>query len=323
MSNAATGNRTSSNKSNPTNQTRPNNNHSRPNTLDRRSGGGNGGPAGNGGPGNNGRGGAGNGPTQFAAGGGRNNNPVLGGGASSGLTYDLGGPITGGSADGFGGGGGGYDPGPGGYTSAAQPASGSGSLYDPSGFSSANNNPIPGGGRTEPYVAGNSRNGNPSAPQTGDVSRSLGNSDLGLPDGNGGTPNRPDPRADEPDDPVAPVAQRLYNRRFLLLQNRTGQPIKIYLRYRTVNSRGQWGWVAGNSGDLIYTLSPGEERYVGHKGSRVLADRVVLWARGDSGELYESYRSRELFLGRPNERDRSGNLAYRGSGFGTFTYRFR
>jgi hypothetical protein len=184
---------------------------------------------------------------------------------------------------------------------------------DPSGFNSNNNNP--GASRdVDPATAGNSRNGSPVGGSGGN-DRGAQTAAFDAAD--------PDLESDDAVDPPIPVGQRMYNRRFLLLQNHTGQPIKIYLRYHTLSSNGQWEWVPGDDGDLIYALNSGEERYVGYRNFRILADRCFIWARGSNGELYETYRSRELILGRPTERDANGDLAYRGSRFGTFTYRFK
>ena len=301
------------------------------------------GPGGNG-PGGNGPGG--NGPSQFAGGGGLNNNP-LGNFDPTGL---------GGGGD-FGNGGNGFNAvggGGGSFSSASSSFSSAGSgpidedqpfaLSPGSAGGFANNGTSPGSGGSG---GGGSGGGGSGGGGSGGGGSGGGGS------GGGGQaaapaasiPARPPTRATtqgsddgirpavnfdvasgdaDPDDaPILPASQRMFDRRFLLLQNRTGQPIKIYLRYRAFSNRGQWEWVPGAQGDLIYSLNPGEERYIGNKNFRILADRVVIWARGDSGELYETYRFKELVLGRANERDANGDLAYRGSRFGTFTYRFK
>ncbi|HEX3314652.1 MAG TPA: hypothetical protein VHR72_07150, partial [Gemmataceae bacterium] len=249
------------------------------------------------GPGGNGPGG--NGPTNVVGLGGINNNPaginINGiGGDGFGNGFDPSG------FDGGGGGGGG-----GGFDTAA--AGGPVDEDQPFVASQGNSRSLDSG------TAGNSLNSNAPQGGTGGGVRPAANFDIA-----GG-----DSDPDQAGAPVLPVSQRMFDRRFFLLQNHTGQPIKIYLRYRTLSNRGQWEWVQGAQGDLIYALNPGEERYIGNKNARILADRVAIWARGDNGEHYETYRFKELVLGRPSERDANGDLAYRGSRFGTFTYRFK
>jgi len=115
-----------------------------------------------------------------------------------------------------------------------------------------------------------------------------------------------------------------YNRRHLKLQNPTQGTLKVYVRYRELDSSGNWQWVpALGLPEITYTMKPGQEAVIANNNIRVLADRVRMWAKTETGQTFEKYRVNDLVLGRSNERDANGDLSYVGTRYGTFTYRFK
>jgi hypothetical protein len=219
------------------------------------------------------------------------------------------------------------DPGAGGYSrnnTALAGAGSSPSSWDPAAGGNNRNNTAFGGGRNptdDPISGGNSRGGNPgTSGGPGSADSGAGGSARGFDPASSGDLGGTDPDDDSGTD--VPYGRYL-DHRFLILENRTGLPLKIWLRYRSRINDGAWRWFPGGTRELMYVLAPSEIRYVGDRTGKILAERVTIWARDESGMLYDTYRFRELVLGRPHERDRYGNLAYPGTHYGTFTYRFR
>ena len=90
------------------------------------------------------------------------------------------------------------------------------------------------------------------------------------------------------------------NRRYLSVKNATQDKLVVYVQYDTwVNRKNDWQWFPREpeEGEAVaYALEPGQTMALEHEKWPVNARRVRIWARSESGEDFNEYRNRDLWL---------------------------
>jgi tetratricopeptide (TPR) repeat protein len=78
--------------------------------------------------------------------------------------------------------------------------------------------------------------------------------------------------------------------------NRTGQKLRVHLRYESQAADGSWAWLPGK-GDLTWELAPGETAVLLHEGRPVLARRMRIWADGlETGAVWYAVKDRDTWV---------------------------
>jgi hypothetical protein len=87
--------------------------------------------------------------------------------------------------------------------------------------------------------------------------------------------------------------------RSLVVQNTTGERLKIWVHYHTLTDQGQWAWtpaLPADSGQAIeYLIEPGAYVLKDHD-TRLTANRVRVWAVSDSGRKWLANKDHDLWL---------------------------
>jgi tetratricopeptide (TPR) repeat protein len=78
-------------------------------------------------------------------------------------------------------------------------------------------------------------------------------------------------------DPAFRERLTLHKARVLQVTNRTGQKIRVHLRYEAPAADGKFAWLPGE-GSLTWEFAPGETAVLVHEGGPVLARRMRIWA---------------------------------------------
>jgi hypothetical protein len=105
-------------------------------------------------------------------------------------------------------------------------------------------------------------------------------------------------------------AQAKRELRYVRVENATGQPVTLWLRYQTLTDEGGWQWLPASLGERVrslrYTLQPGTAGYLKSQDTWVAAGRVRVWAESASGQRWLTYRNRDLPL-TATDADRTGD----------------
>jgi tetratricopeptide (TPR) repeat protein len=90
----------------------------------------------------------------------------------------------------------------------------------------------------------------------------------------------------------------LHNHFHLKLVNKSGQTLKVYLRYETWSAAAKgWQWLPGGPGEtLVIELAPGASVDVHASGSRIAARKLRFWAVGEKGGKWFHWKDRDLVL---------------------------
>jgi hypothetical protein len=116
----------------------------------------------------------------------------------------------------------------------------------------------------------------------------------------------------------------LFTRRFLQLQNDTGEPLTVWVQYQTTTEKNGWVWFPKGSPDsenaVAYNLAPGKVTYLFDEGWQLKANRVRLWARARSGANWVEYKSQDLWL--VPETDDNGKRYYWADEMETYPFTF-
>jgi tetratricopeptide (TPR) repeat protein len=84
--------------------------------------------------------------------------------------------------------------------------------------------------------------------------------------------------------------------RVVQIVNRTGQKLRVHLRYETQGADGRWAWLPGKD-DLAWELAPGETAVLLHDGRPVLARRMRVWADGmETGAAWHAVKTRDTWV---------------------------
>jgi tetratricopeptide (TPR) repeat protein len=84
--------------------------------------------------------------------------------------------------------------------------------------------------------------------------------------------------------------------RVVQVVNRTGQKLRVHLRYESQGADGRWAWLPGKD-DLTWEVAAGTTTLLLHDGKPVLARRIRIWA--DSAEtdaLWHAVKDRDTWV---------------------------
>jgi hypothetical protein len=113
------------------------------------------------------------------------------------------------------------------------------------------------------------------------------------------------------------------DRRYLAVKNDTKEKLVIFVQYNTlVRSTKDWQWFPGEPQDgeaVAYAIPPGRKVALEHDDWPVNARCVRIWARSESGQEFNEYRARDLWL---VERQKDGQRYYMAPTGETFTFTF-
>jgi tetratricopeptide (TPR) repeat protein len=88
----------------------------------------------------------------------------------------------------------------------------------------------------------------------------------------------------------------LHKTRAIQVVNRTGQKLRVHLRYEVQAADGSWAWLPGK-GDLTWEVAPGETALLLYDGRPVLARRMRIWADGlETGAVWHAVKDRDTWV---------------------------
>jgi hypothetical protein len=125
---------------------------------------------------------------------------------------------------------------------------------------------------------------------------------------------------EEAADDSAPASEVQQLRRLLQVKNSTGEKVRLWVQYRTLNSDGSWSWypsAPGGDDAVAFELEPGEETYLNDDDWTLKAARVRIWAESDSGNEWLDYKDDDLWL---VEEQPDGYRYYYADDMETFTF---
>jgi tetratricopeptide (TPR) repeat protein len=84
--------------------------------------------------------------------------------------------------------------------------------------------------------------------------------------------------------------------RFVQVVNRTGQKLRVHLRYESQGADGRWAWLPGKD-DLTWEVAPGATAVLLHDGRPALARRIRIWADGlESDAVWHAVKDRDTWV---------------------------
>jgi tetratricopeptide (TPR) repeat protein len=84
--------------------------------------------------------------------------------------------------------------------------------------------------------------------------------------------------------------------RLVQIDNRTGQNLRVHLRYECRGTDGRWTWLPGKD-DLRWEVAPGTKGVLLHDGSQILARRVRIWAEGlETDTVWDTGKNRDTWV---------------------------
>jgi tetratricopeptide (TPR) repeat protein len=116
-------------------------------------------------------------------------------------------------------------------------------------------------------------------------------------------------------DPTLEKSVRFFNRFYLRVTNRTGQSLRVYLRYETLTRNRQWSWLPSDPvKPLVFNVPAGQSRDVYDGKTRIMARQIRIWAVGrHKGDVWDRDKFNDVLLTRDG---------YRGLQRWTYTYSF-
>ena len=88
----------------------------------------------------------------------------------------------------------------------------------------------------------------------------------------------------------------LHKMRFIQVANRTGQKLRIHLRYERQGEDGTWAWLPGKD-DLTWELPPGAAGALLLDGRPIVARRIRIWADGmETGAVWHAVKDRDTWV---------------------------
>ena len=136
----------------------------------------------------------------------------------------------------------------------------------------------------------------------------------------GNTSPAPDPTvAGSEEDVTPPVPQAT---RFLKVRNTFGEDATVYVKYFTEDETHQWSWRPSDpdtAGEAVrFQVPAGQTVSLVHRGRRINASRVRIWATLDSGRELNAFKHEDLVL--VPEEDNDGNPSYRSAHRQTYVF---
>jgi tetratricopeptide (TPR) repeat protein len=84
--------------------------------------------------------------------------------------------------------------------------------------------------------------------------------------------------------------------RVVQVANRSGQKLRVHLRYESQGEDGRWAWVPGKD-DLTWEVAPGTTVLLLNDGRPVLARRVRIWADGlETEAVWHAVKDRDTWV---------------------------
>jgi tetratricopeptide (TPR) repeat protein len=112
---------------------------------------------------------------------------------------------------------------------------------------------------------------------------------------------------------------KLHRTKYLQLANRTSERLRIWIRYQTRTTDGDWSWYPGEEKFLFIDLAPGAVTKLRHDNWNVHARKVRIWAESrDSDRVWQRHKDRDVNLSGRAEAD----MEYRARRKATYTYTF-
>jgi tetratricopeptide (TPR) repeat protein len=107
----------------------------------------------------------------------------------------------------------------------------------------------------------------------------------------------------------------LHHDRYLQVANKSGQKLRVHLRYEAQTADGQWAWLPAK-GSLMWEVAPAATVQLLHDGQRVQARRLRIWADGmETSATWHAVKDQDTWTAPAN--------GYRGGAQpGVFTYSF-
>ena len=109
------------------------------------------------------------------------------------------------------------------------------------------------------------------------------------------------------------------DRRYLAVNNKTGEPLTVFLQYYTLTSKGTWQWFPSRPQEskiVSYKLEPDRITKLLHDDWPISASKVRIWARTKSGIQMNEFQNQDLLLvPEPGQ-------VYYAPDTGTFTFTF-
>jgi hypothetical protein len=88
----------------------------------------------------------------------------------------------------------------------------------------------------------------------------------------------------------------LHRKRFVQVVNRTGQKLRVYLRYESQGEDGRWAWLPGK-GELVWEIAHGTTVVLLHDDRPTLARRIRIWADGlETGAIWHAVKDRDTWV---------------------------
>jgi tetratricopeptide (TPR) repeat protein len=84
--------------------------------------------------------------------------------------------------------------------------------------------------------------------------------------------------------------------RLVQVVNRTGQKLRIHLRYESQGADGRWAWLPGKD-DLTWEVAPGATAVLLHDGRPVVARRIRIWADGlETNAVWHAVKNLDVWV---------------------------
>jgi tetratricopeptide (TPR) repeat protein len=97
-------------------------------------------------------------------------------------------------------------------------------------------------------------------------------------------------------DPAYRERVTLHKVRFIKVANKTGQKLRIHLRYECQGEDGSWAWLPGKD-DVTWELPPGAAGALLLDGRPIVARRIRIWADGmETGAVWHAVKDRDTWV---------------------------
>jgi tetratricopeptide (TPR) repeat protein len=84
--------------------------------------------------------------------------------------------------------------------------------------------------------------------------------------------------------------------RAIQIVNRTGQKLRVHMRYESQGDDGRWAWLPGKD-DLTWEVAPGATGVLLHNDRPVLARRIRIWADGmETDAVWHAVKDRDTWV---------------------------
>jgi tetratricopeptide (TPR) repeat protein len=97
-------------------------------------------------------------------------------------------------------------------------------------------------------------------------------------------------------DPAYRERVTLHKARYIQVANKTGQKLRVHLRYEGQGEDGSWAWLPGKD-DLTWELPPGAAGALLLDGRPIVARRIRIWADGmETGAVWHAVKDRDTWV---------------------------